>query len=87
MIVDFHAHLWGKGFIPPAFYNEAAEEWAAKEEGRTPDMIMPKLLDGNTDPDGRLFVENMDLAGVDVTVINMTDFGLHWSAADHRVFC
>ena len=85
MIIDYHAHLWGKGFIPPAFYHEAAKEWAQKAPDRTPEMIMPKLLEGNTDSDGRLFIENMDQAGVDVTVINMTDFGVHWCGAEPEV--
>jgi predicted TIM-barrel fold metal-dependent hydrolase len=75
MIVDSHAHIWGKGFIPPAFFRETAERWAKKAPGRTPEMIMPKLLDGIVDDDGKLFIENMDQAGVDVTIINGGDLG------------
>jgi len=85
MIVDAHAHLWGKGFIPPAFYKETAEKWAAKSPGRTPEMIMPKLLDGVVDQDGKLYIETMDRAGVDVTVINMSDFGYHWCGVEPEV--
>ena len=85
MIVDAHAHLWGKGFIPPAFYEETAREWAKKSPERTPDMIMPKLVDGVIDEDGQLFIENMDRAGVDVTILNMTDFGKYWSGTEPEI--
>jgi len=85
MIVDFHAHIWGKGFIPPAFYVETARKWAEKAPDRTPEMIMPKLLEGVIDEDGKLFIENMDRAGVDVSIINMTDFGVHWCGEEPQV--
>lgn len=85
MIVDAHAHLWGKGFIPPAFYEETARKWAKKSPDRKPEMIMPKLLDGIVDEDGKLFIENMDRAGVDVTILNMTDFGRYWSGAEPEI--
>jgi predicted TIM-barrel fold metal-dependent hydrolase len=75
MIVDCHCHLWGRGFLPPAFYKTAAQSWAAKEPGRTPDLIMPRLLDGVVDETGDLFIANMDRAGVDVSLIMMVDGG------------
>lgn len=74
-VVDSHAHIWGEGFLPPAFYRRAAEGWAAKEPGRTPDMIMPKLLTGVVDPDGDDFVANMDRAGIRTSGIMMLDVG------------
>lgn len=74
-VVDSHAHIWGEGFLPPAFYRRAAEGWAAKEPGRTPDMIMPKLLSGVVDPDGDDFVANMDRAGIRTSGIMMLDVG------------
>ena len=82
MIIDAHAHLWGKGFVPNDFYLSTAEEWAGKSPDRKPEMIMPKLVSGIVDEDGGLFLENMDQAGVDVTIVNMTDFGVHWSGAE-----
>jgi predicted TIM-barrel fold metal-dependent hydrolase len=74
MIVDFHAHIWGKGFVPPAFFRETAERWAKKAPERKPEMIMPKLLQGIVDEDGKIFIEEMDRAGVDVAIINGGDF-------------
>ena len=85
MIVDFHAHLWGKGFIPPAFYKDAAQKWAEKAPDRTPDMILPKLLDGVVDEDGSLFIDNMNQASVDVTVINVGDYGIYRTGEEPEV--
>ena len=75
LAIDSHAHIWGAGFVPPAFFRAAAEGWAAKDESRRPDMIMPKLLSGIVDPDGDDFVANMDAAGIDASIIMMLDVG------------
>lgn len=74
-VIDSHAHIWGEGFLPAAFFRKAAEGWAAKAPDRTPDMILPKLLSGVVDPNGDDFVANMDLAGVDTSFIMMIDVG------------
>ena len=73
--VDSHAHIWGRGFVPPAFFAKAAEGWAAKAPDRTPDMILPRLLDGIVDETGDDFVANMDRAGVDASLVMMIDVG------------
>lgn len=75
LTVDSHAHIWGAGFVPPAFFRRAAEAWAAKAPDRTPEMIMPKLLSGLVDPSGDDFVANMDRAGIQVSMIMMIDVG------------
>jgi len=76
MIIDSHTHIWGKDFLPAAFFESAAASWAAKEPGRSPDMILPKLLAGVVDPDGNDFVANMDRAGVDGSMVMMIDVGV-----------
>jgi len=81
MIVDIHAHYWGKGFIPQAFHKETAENWAKKVPGRTPDMILSKIEEGLVDPDGKMYIENMDRAGIDTTFINMSDWG-YWTGEE-----
>lgn len=73
--VDSHAHIWGEGFLPPAFFRRAAEGWAVKSPDRSPDQIMPTLLSGIVDEDGDDFVANMDRAGIDVTLVQMIDVG------------
>jgi predicted TIM-barrel fold metal-dependent hydrolase len=74
-VVDSHAHIWGEGFVPSAFFRKAAEGWAAKAPDRTPGMILPKLLGGIVDTDGDDFVANMDRAGVDASMVMMIDVG------------
>jgi predicted TIM-barrel fold metal-dependent hydrolase len=85
MIVDAHTHFWFKGFMPAAFHRGTAEEWAKKEAGRTPEMILPKIEEGVTDPDGKDYVANMDKAGVDASIIMMTDFGTYWTGEEPAV--
>lgn len=74
-VIDSHCHVWGAGFLPPAFFRDAAEGWAARLPDRTPDMILPRLLSGLVDPDGDDFVANMDRAGIDGACVMMIDVG------------
>ncbi len=74
-VIDSHAHIWGAGFLPASFFRRAAEGWAAKDALRTPDMIMPRLLEGLVDRDGDDFIANMDAAGIDATMVMMLDVG------------
>jgi len=74
-VIDSHCHIWGRAFLPPSFFHRAAEGWAQKVDGRTEDMILPKLLDGVVDETGEDFVKNMDTAGVDAALVMMVDAG------------
>lgn len=74
-VIDSHCHVWGADFLPPAFFRDAAEGWAAKEPDRRPEMILPRLLTGLVDPDGDDFIANMDRAGVDGACVMMIDVG------------
>lgn len=85
MIIDIHTHFWGKGYLPKAFHMATAQAWAAKEPGRDPGMILPKIEEGLVDNDGELFIENMDRAGVDVSFIMGADFGVHYSGEEPPV--
>jgi predicted TIM-barrel fold metal-dependent hydrolase len=84
-VIDSHCHIWGRGFLPPAFFRRAAEGWAAKEAGRTPDMILPRLLDGVVDETGDDFIANMDRAGVDAAFVMMIDVGAPLFGEEPRV--
>jgi predicted TIM-barrel fold metal-dependent hydrolase len=84
-VVDSHAHIWGEGFLPKAFFQRAAEQWAAKADDRTAEMILPKLLSGVEDPNGDDFVANMDQAGVDRSFIMMIDVGAPVFGEEPRV--
>lgn len=85
MIIDLHAHYWDRGFIPEAFHRATAEVWAKQEPGRKPEMILPKIEEGLVDPDGRLYIENMDLAGVDCAFIMACDFGIYYTGEEPPV--
>lgn len=85
LTIDSHAHIWGEGFVPEAFFRSSAEAWAAKSEDRTPDMIMPTLLSGIVDPDGDQFVAHMDRCGVDASMIMMIDVGAPVFGAEPEV--
>ena len=82
MIIDIHTHFWGKNYIPRAFHMITAKAWAAEKPGRDPEKILPKIDEGLIDLDGKLFIENMDQAGVDVAFIMAADFGVHWSGEE-----
>ena len=85
MIIDIHTHFWGKGYIPRAFHMATAQDWAAREPGRDPLMILPKIEEGLVDPDGSLFIRNMDQAGVDTSFIMGADFGVYWGGEEPEV--
>ncbi|HWE19582.1 MAG TPA: hypothetical protein VG758_20770 [Hyphomicrobiaceae bacterium] len=74
-VIDSHAHVWGEGFLPAAFFRDAAAGWAAKAANRRSDIILPKLLAGVVDASGEDFIANMDRAGVDATLDMMIDVG------------
>lgn len=75
IVVDRHAHLIGKPqWISEAAYMPLAQIWAAKEPDRKPEMILPKLLNGIADgTGGKMFLDNMDAAGVDISFLLASD--------------
>lgn len=82
MVIDIHTHFWGKNYIPRAFHMITAKTWADDEPGRDPVKILPKIEEGLIDLDGKLFIENMNRAGVDTAFIMAADFGIHWCGED-----
>ena len=85
MIVDVHAHYFRRGYIPRAFHAATAEIWAKGGAGRKPEDILPTIEEGLIDDDGKMFIDNMNRAGVDATVIMTADFGRFWTGEDHEV--
>lgn len=85
MIIDAHTHFYKEGFLSDAFHENSAKAWAVAKEGRKPEMIMEKLSQGILDPDGRMFIENLDNAGVDLALIQTLDAGQFWSGQDPEV--
>jgi predicted TIM-barrel fold metal-dependent hydrolase len=85
MIIDAHTHFYQDGFLSDAFHKHSAKAWAAAKEGRKPEMIMEKLSQGILDPDGRMFINNLDHAGVDLALIHILDAGEHWSGQEPEI--
>ncbi len=75
VVIDRHTHFIAKpGCISESAYMPLAQMWAAKEPGRTPEMILPRLLNGIADgTGGKMFIDNMDSAGVDISFILASD--------------
>ncbi len=85
MIVDAHTHFWFKGFMPMAFHRNTAEEWAKKEAGRKPEMVLAEDRCRSDRPRCADYIANMDKAGVDASIIMMTDFGTYWTGEEPDV--
>lgn len=75
VVIDAHAHIWGRGFLVDAFFRRSAEGWAERVPGRRAGDILPRLIEGVVDETGDAFVETMDAAGVAVAAIMMVDAG------------
>lgn len=76
MIVDIHTHVFAPGYMPKKFFMPAAMRLAESEEGSSPEMILPHLVAGFDDPDGKEFMDNIKAAGIDVCFATMLDFGI-----------
>ena len=78
MIVDAHAHFFDTGYLPKAFHMTTAKKWAEAAPGRKAEDMFPRIESGLADPGGKMFIENMDRAGVDATVFMMADFSISY---------
>lgn len=72
MIIDAHAHIWDKGWVPD-WYEVQREVAYAKRWGVSLEEAA-KRRDQGFDKTGDLFVRNMDAAGVDLTMIGCVDW-------------
>lgn len=75
MIIDPHVHVLDYGHWPDEWWDWVANDWAAQEVGRTPDMVRGKIEAGLVDPDASRIVEQMDDAGIDISVILPIEWG------------
>lgn len=76
-IVDYHIHLWSSRFIPKSvrwsFARAAAfRSWPNKD----PEAIFPLVSKGVEDPEGQYLMADLDLAGVDIAVSALVDYGI-----------
>lgn len=71
MIIDIHAHLFSKD-MPFAGWWDIVAEWSSETSGRSIEDVKEKIP-GMWDTTGDLLVQDMDEAGVDMTIMNVLD--------------
>jgi hypothetical protein len=80
MIVDIHAHLYMKGWVPSKWFHGIARfithEFAKQGINQSNEEVGDSLLDACSDPDAVGLLEEMDNAGIDMSLIFPLDFGL-----------
>lgn len=80
MIIDFHAHLFNRDWLPQKFWDDLVERAAAvrRRSGQAADpaAIAASLHDVFTDPQADVLAEEMKAAGIDYTLIMPLDLGL-----------
>ncbi len=77
MIVDMHVHVWDEGYQPPGYKLGMAKSAAYRTlPHRDPLAILPRVMEGASDPDGTLLLDEMNRAGVDAVVAMTVDLGL-----------
>lgn len=77
MIIDMHMHIWAAQYIPEKMrYSWARLAANRRYPFRNPDDIFPKVSVNFSDPDGTFTMQEMDKAGVDVSVSMLVDYSV-----------
>lgn len=80
MVIDFHAHVFAKGWVPKRFFDGIADMAAASMQRKGMDAcaadIARMMADSAGDPHGDELVKEMDAAGIGKTVVLPIDYGL-----------
>ena len=78
-IIDIHRHLWDTDWFPPGHRMMFAETAARRSyPPRDPLEILPRVGQGVYDPDGSLMIRDMEDLGIDVSVIQVLDWGIRY---------
>ena len=82
MIIDFHAHLYNRDWLPQKFWNgtvnRAVSVRRRSGEVLSPEMMEKIIFDRFEDPKGDVLIQEMNECGIDVTQIMPLDLGLAW---------
>lgn len=80
MIIDFHAHVFAKGWVPERFFDSIAELAATSMRKKGIDACTAKIakmmVDSDGDPHGDDLVKEMKVAGIDKTIVLPIDYGI-----------
>ena len=82
MIIDFHAHLYNRNWLPEKFWNGMVNR-AVSVRRRNGEIVSPERIEKIIftrfeDPTGEVLVREMDECGIHVTQIMPLDLGLEW---------
>ena len=76
-IIDIHRHLWGYDWFPPSHLPKFSAEPIAKKTGRTVEQVLERIKQSPTmDATGKVAIDEMDHYGIDVSIIQVLDWGL-----------
>jgi len=80
MVIDFHAHLFNRDWLPGKFWSDLIDR-ALTVKRRAGQKVTPEQVEGDfsryfDDPDGDVLVREMDESGIAVTQIMPLDLGL-----------
>jgi predicted TIM-barrel fold metal-dependent hydrolase len=80
MIIDVHTHLFGKGWIPREFFYGVARfithDFAKHGIQESNQTVGDSIMETSDDPGGEMLLQEMDEAGIDISVIFPVDFGV-----------
>lgn len=89
MVIDFHAHVFAKGWVPNRFFEGIATLAAASMQKKGMDAcatdIAKMMADNDGDPHGDELIKEMDGAGIDRTIVLPIDYGIGLGEPDITV--
>ena len=88
MVIDFHAHVFAKGWVPNRFFEGIATLAAASMQKKGMDAcatdIAKMMADSDGDPHGDELIKEMDGAGIDRTIVLPIDYGIGLGDAHYK---
>jgi len=89
MVIDFHAHVFARGWVPKRFFDGVSELAAASMQRKGMDACavdMAKMMANSAgDPHGDDLLKEMDAGGIDKTIVLPIDYGLALGEPDITV--
>ena len=77
MIIDIHAHLWLRKYIPEKYWYNYSKNISRMLKGSTPESILDSsLMRDSYDGNPERLIKEMDQAGIDKSVVFGVDWGL-----------
>jgi predicted TIM-barrel fold metal-dependent hydrolase len=80
MVIDCHAHVFAKGWVPNRFFDSISELAAASMQRKGMDAcatdIAKMMVDSDGDPHGDELIAEMDAAAISKTIVLPIDYGI-----------